>query len=62
MLVLGEQPRLRMDGVYIAVCHYMCVCLLLMLLIAYLPLISRPGLSENYWVHTSHLVTYHRYL
>ncbi|PPQ67877.1 hypothetical protein CVT25_010316 [Psilocybe cyanescens] len=40
-----EQPRLRLDGVYIATCHYV-----------------RPGLSENSWVNTSHLITYHRYL
>jgi len=40
-----ERPRLRLDGVYIAVCHYI-----------------RPGLSENAWVQTSHLITYHRYL
>ncbi|KAF8906271.1 hypothetical protein CPB84DRAFT_1844520 [Gymnopilus junonius] len=40
-----EHPRLRLDGVYIATCHYV-----------------RPGLSENSWVNTSHLITYHRYL
>ncbi|EMD38956.1 hypothetical protein CERSUDRAFT_104245 [Gelatoporia subvermispora B] len=40
-----EHPRVRLDGVYIAVCHYI-----------------RNGLSENTWVHVSHLITYHRYL
>ncbi|KIP01887.1 hypothetical protein PHLGIDRAFT_131049 [Phlebiopsis gigantea 11061_1 CR5-6] len=40
-----EHPRVRLDGVYIAVCHYI-----------------RDGLSENAWVHVSHLITYHRYL
>ncbi|KLO12699.1 hypothetical protein SCHPADRAFT_829062 [Schizopora paradoxa] len=58
-----EQPRIRLDGVYIAVCHYVYVeeasirvhCLIL-------KFISRAGYSENLWVQTSHLITYHRYL
>ncbi|KAB5594478.1 F-box protein pof7 [Ceratobasidium theobromae] len=42
-----ELPRVRLDGVYIAVCHLADV---------------RPGQSENAWVNVGHLVTYHRYL
>ncbi|KAH7335449.1 hypothetical protein B0J17DRAFT_670236 [Rhizoctonia solani] len=41
-----ELPRIRLDGVYIAVCHYP----------------SRRGQSENLWANVDHLVTYHRYL
>ncbi|KAF4611137.1 hypothetical protein D9613_006982 [Agrocybe pediades] len=40
-----EQPRVRLDGIYIATCLYI-----------------RAGTSENSWVNSSHLITYHRYL
>ncbi|EGN96810.1 hypothetical protein SERLA73DRAFT_154240 [Serpula lacrymans var. lacrymans S7.3] len=58
-----EHPRIRMDGAYIAVCHYMYAYLLVA---CYVVLAhgfgSRSGLSENAWVNISHLITYHRYL
>ncbi|KAL5531343.1 hypothetical protein ACEPAG_4220 [Sanghuangporus baumii] len=41
-----EHPRLRLDGVYIAVCHY----------------VRPGLNSDNVWVNVSHLITYHRYL
>ncbi|EJD07709.1 uncharacterized protein FOMMEDRAFT_71607 [Fomitiporia mediterranea MF3/22] len=41
-----EHPRLRLDGVYIAVCHY----------------VRPGVNSDNVWVNVSHLITYHRYL
>jgi F-box protein 9 len=44
-----EQPRVRLDGVYIAVCHYMYVCDT-SFLDAKLTFSSRTGLSENPWV------------
>jgi F-box protein 9 len=48
-----EHPRVRLDGVYIAVNQYMCVSYdtriaSLRLMRAYG---SRPGLSENLWVN-----------
>jgi F-box protein 9 len=57
-----EHPRLRLDGVYIAVCHYMCVAVLTPRSRHLTPPYSRPGLSENAWVNISHLITYRRYL
>lgn len=51
--VFIEQPRVRTDGLYISVCHYMYV-------LRYHGLIyvshnrSRPGLSENQWVNVSY--------
>lgn len=47
-----ERPRLRLDGVYIAVCHYVYVFNygfrphLALIMVTH----SRPGLSENAWV------------
>ncbi|KAL7414818.1 hypothetical protein BDY24DRAFT_414023 [Mrakia frigida] len=40
-----RQPRVRLDGIYISVCHYL-----------------RSGESENSWIDTTHLITYHRLL
>lgn len=59
-----EHPRIRLDGVYIAVCHYMYV---LSMKYKYFDVSvelddSRAGLSENAWTNISHLITYHRYL
>ncbi|KAJ7180737.1 hypothetical protein C8R46DRAFT_1070446 [Mycena filopes] len=48
-----EHPRVRLDGVYIAVCHYVYA-------------LSVHGtmvvINSNSWVNISHLITYHRYL
>ena len=50
-----EQPRVRLDGVYIAICHYVFVSLLIFI-IAVLIRCSRAGLSENHWVNVSFYV------
>ena len=59
-----EQPRIRLDGVYIAVCHYVYVEQVseIDLMSYFWKSVSRMGYSENLWVQTNHLITYHRYL
>ncbi len=50
-----EHPRIRLDGVYIAVCHYMYVYKRsnsnIYLNVPLMILNSRQGLSENAWVN-----------
>ena len=48
-----EHPRVRLDGVYIAVCHYVCVHVLMYLLSYNVDTgsCSRPGFSESAWVN-----------
>ena len=46
-----EHPRVRLDGVYIAVCHYVCVISQNTSISAPLHARSREGSSENAWVN-----------
>jgi len=58
-----EQPRVRVDGVYIAVCH--CESDPVPCPHSFVPTPRadvRAGHSENAWVNVTHLITYHRYL
>ncbi|KAG6919524.1 hypothetical protein DXG01_005114 [Tephrocybe rancida] len=55
-----EHPRVRLDGVYIATCHYVYVVVEIVVQSLTMSVLSRPGLSDNSWVNVNHLITYHR--